>query len=123
MMRRMHFSGDILLVFSVNPAFFSSDTERQKAYKDLKEFIQKELVVIFPTIKSVYISHNTNKSDTLIGDMELVYGNEVITETLLGLTFDIGPKSFFQTNSQGAEVLYSLVKDFVATSLSSKERD
>lgn len=36
----------------------------------------------------------------------------MIHETLLGLTFDIGPQSFFQTNSRGAEILYSLVKDF-----------
>ncbi len=48
--------------------------------------------------------------------MELVYGNEKISETLLGLSFDIGPKSFFQTNSQGAQVLYSLVRDFAKKS-------
>lgn len=139
MMRRMHFSEDILIVLSVYPGFFESeenlqplslekgensresfdqDTELQKIRNFLKQLTEK-----YSDIKSVYISHNTNKADTLIWDMELVCGEENITETLLWLTFDIWPKSFFQTNSQGAEVLYSLVKDFAATSLSSKERD
>ena len=44
----------------------------------------------------------------------------MIHETLLGLTFDIGPKSFFQTNSQGAEILYSRVKDFFKEYLKGK---
>lgn len=115
MMRRMHFSEDILLVLSVFPDYFESDQnidfQQDETFEKIRTFIH-QLVVEFPTIKSVYISHNGNKSDTLIWDMELVSGDEVITEELLGLSFDIGPKSFFQTNSQGAEVLYSLVKDF-----------
>ncbi len=116
MMRRMHFSQDILLVLSVYPGFFESEEntdnfdekfELTKIRKFLINLVEK-----YPDIKSVYISHNSNKADTLIGEMELVSGNEVITEKLLGLTFDIWPKSFFQTNSRGAELLYSLVKDF-----------
>jgi 23S rRNA (uracil1939-C5)-methyltransferase len=126
MMRRMHFSTDILIVLSVYPGFFESPEntgfENEETFTLIREFL-KNLVKKYSDIKSVYISHNANKSDTLIGDMELVSWDEVITETLLGLTFDIWPKSFFQTNSSAAEVLYSLVKDFAATSLSSKERD
>jgi 23S rRNA (uracil1939-C5)-methyltransferase len=115
MMRRMHFSTDILIVLSVYPGFFESPEntgfESEETFTLIREFL-KDLVKKYSDIKSVYISHNANKSDTLIWDMELVSGDEVITETLLGLTFDIGPKSFFQTNSRAAEVLYSLVKDF-----------
>jgi len=116
MMRRMHFSQDILIVLSVYPGFFESpeNTENfdgSQTFEKIRTFLH-ELVNKYSDIKSVYISHNANKSDTLIGDMELVSGNEVITEDLLGLSFDIWPKSFFQTNSRGAEVLYSLVKDF-----------
>lgn len=116
MMRRMHFSEDILLVLSVYPEFFESEENTQSFDKDtqlekIRVFLW-DLVWKYPDIKSVYISHNANKADTLIWEMELVYWDEVISERLLGLTFDIGPKSFFQTNSRGAEVLYSLVKDF-----------
>ena len=44
---------------------------------------------------------------------EVLYGQSSITEELLGLRFRITPFSFFQTNSSGAEVLYSLVRDWV----------
>lgn len=115
MMRKMHFSDEILLVLSIHPGFFESD----EADKFSKTFVLQSIRDFFAqlckkylNIKSVYISHNANKADTLIGDMELIQWDEVIHETLLGLTFDIGPKSFFQTNSQGAEILYSRVKDF-----------
>lgn len=121
MMRRMHFSGETLLVFSLNPKYFLEDEslwdiqERtnilEQHLSSLKSFVEK-LAHDFPTISSVYFSLNINKSDTLIGDMQLVYGTGVIREELLGYSFDIGPKSFFQTNSQWAEILYSRVKDF-----------
>jgi len=37
----------------------------------------------------------------------LLYGQEYFYETILGLKFKISPFSFFQTNSKGAEVLYT----------------
>jgi len=116
MMRRMHFSEDILIVLSVYPGFFGSPENTDnfgetESLEKIRTFLET-LAEKYAGIKSVYISHNANKADTLIWEMELVCGDEVITETLLWLTFDVWPKSFFQTNSQGAEVLYSLVKDF-----------
>ena len=41
------------------------------------------------------------------------YGRDYIVENLLGLKFKISPFSFFQTNSKGAESLYSLVREFM----------
>lgn len=116
MMRRMHFSEDILLVLSVYPGFFESEEnienfDEKSEFTKIREFLNN-LVQKYPDIKSVYISHNTNKADTLIWDMELVCWDEIITEDLLWLSFDIWPKSFFQTNSRWAELLYSLVRDF-----------
>ena len=114
MIRKMHFSGEILIVLSVYPKYFENNNDSQKVFEDIKAFLSS-LSQKFPNIHSVYLSHNGNLADTLIGDLELVYGEPVIHETLLGLMFDIGPQSFFQTNSQGAEILYSLVKDFAHT--------
>ena len=111
MIRKMHFSGEILLVLSVYPKYFENSSDSQKMFDDIKTFLTS-LSQEFSSIHSIYLSHNGNLADTLIGDLELVYGEAVIHETLLGLTFDIGPQSFFQTNSQGAEILYSCVKDF-----------
>jgi len=39
--------------------------------------------------------------------------NAYIEEELLGLRFKITPFSFFQTNSLGAEVLYSKAREYV----------
>lgn len=63
----------------------------------------------YPEITSVYLSLNDSKADTAIWELQLIYGKEYIEEKLLGLTFNISPKSFFQTNSYGAEKLYSEV--------------
>ncbi len=47
--------------------------------------------------------------------MKILYGEDVIEEELLGLKFNISSFSFFQTNSLGAEKLYSIVRDFIGT--------
>ncbi len=46
-------------------------------------------------------------------DMHLLYGKDYIYEELLGLKFKISTFSFFQTNSLGAEVLYSTARDYI----------
>ncbi|MEL7648477.1 MAG: 23S rRNA (uracil(1939)-C(5))-methyltransferase RlmD [Sedimentibacter sp.] len=48
-------------------------------------------------------------------DMKVLYGEDKITEELLGLRFNISSFSFFQTNSLGAEKLYSIARDFIGT--------
>ncbi len=44
---------------------------------------------------------------------EILYGKEYFYEELLGLRFKISTYSFFQTNSLGAEVLYSQAREFI----------
>lgn len=46
---------------------------------------------------------------------EVIFGRDYIEEELLGLKFKITPFSFFQTNSLGAEVLYSKARDYIGT--------
>ncbi len=46
------------------------------------------------------------------GEINLVYGEDKIIEELLGLSFEISMKSFFQTNPKSAEKLYSKVIDY-----------
>ena len=43
----------------------------------------------------------------------LIRGKDWFTEEILGLKFRISPFSFFQTNTKGAEVLYSRVRDYI----------
>jgi len=66
--------------------------------------------------KIVGILHIINDSlaDVVQSDRtEVLYGQEFITEELLGLNFKISTFSFFQTNSLGAEVLYSTAREFI----------
>ena len=69
MMRRMHFTQDILIVLSIYPGFFESEEntgfDERESLEKIRIFL-KELVIKYSHIKSVYISHNSNKSDTLI---------------------------------------------------------
>ena len=65
-------------------------------------------------LKSVIHTENDSFSDTVAADkINVLFGQDYITEELLGLSFKISPLSFFQTNSLGAEKLYSLVRDFM----------
>lgn len=47
------------------------------------------------------------------GTWELLFGEEKITEKLLGLEFEISMESFFQTNPKSAEKLYNKALDYV----------
>lgn len=47
-----------------------------------------------------------------VDSTEIVYGRDYIIEEMLGLKFKISPFSFFQTNTFGAEKLYSIVREF-----------
>ncbi len=74
----------------------------------------------FPEITSLYYVINSKLNDS-IGDQECILyrGDEAIYETMEGLHFRIGPKSFYQTNNAQALKLYSIARDFA--SLSGKE--
>ncbi len=59
-------------------------------------------------------SINDGLADVVRSDKtEVLYGKEFFYEELLGLRFKISTFSFFQTNSLGAEVLYSVVRQFI----------
>lgn len=47
------------------------------------------------------------------GSWKLVYGDPVVIEKLLGLSFEISMESFFQTNPKSAEKLYNKALDYV----------
>lgn len=70
--------------------------------------------------KLVGILHTKNDSvaDTIQNEgTDILYGQEYFYEELLGLRFKITPFSFFQTNSLGAEVLYTTAREFIMDTL------
>ena len=66
------------------------------------------------TLTGVLHTYNDSLADVVQNDRtDLLYGRSYIVEKLLGLQFKITPFSFFQTNSKGAEVLYSIARDYI----------
>lgn len=67
----------------------------------------------FPQITSMLYVDNQKCNDTF-GDLELTLykGNDHIFEIMEGLRFKVGPKSFYQTNTDQAYHLYSVARQF-----------
>lgn len=82
------------------------DEERAKG-------LLEHLAANFPEITSLIYVDNQKCNDTF-GDLELTVfkGNDHIFETMEGLRFKVGPKSFYQTNTEQAYHLYSVAREF-----------
>jgi len=66
------------------------------------------------TFAGILHIRNDSLADVVQSDRtDILFGRDYFYEELLGLRFKISPFSFFQTNSLGAEVLYSLVREYV----------
>ena len=96
--------GQVMLIL----CFARPDEAPRKALLDA-------LVKDFPQITSLYYVINEKLNDS-IGDLSpvLYYGQEAIYEQMEGLSFKIGPKSFYQTNSRQACRLYGVAREFAA---------
>ena len=67
----------------------------------------------FPQITSLYYIINTKCNDSVSDQECILYkGEEAIYETMEGLRFKIGPKSFYQTNTGQAYKLYKVAREF-----------
>lgn len=80
---------------------------------DREELLNHLITTFCDTITSLNYVVNTKQNDTIY-DLEVhtVKGNPYIIETLGDLKFRINPKSFFQTNTAQAEILYQTALDF-----------
>ena len=67
----------------------------------------------FPEIISLLYVENTKFNDT-IGDLEVktYFGQDFIMETMEDLQFKVGPKSFYQSNTEQAYELYKTARAF-----------
>ncbi|HOS84336.1 MAG TPA: 23S rRNA (uracil(1939)-C(5))-methyltransferase RlmD [Bacteroidales bacterium] len=67
----------------------------------------------FPTIHSLLYCINQKANDTIHDqDIRVFAGTDHIIEHMENLQFKIGPKSFYQTNSEQAYTLYCIARDF-----------
>jgi 23S rRNA (uracil1939-C5)-methyltransferase len=71
------------------------------------------LAAKFPEITSLFYIVNEKLNDSIADQTPILYqGKDHIMETMEGLRFKIGPKSFYQTNSAQAYELYKVARDF-----------
>lgn len=82
---------------------------------DLSEYVELLKKTDYEgTLNGILHTVNDSLADAVINEgTEVLYGKDYIYEELLGLKFKITPFSFFQTNSLGAEVLYTKTREFV----------
>ncbi len=68
-----------------------------------------------PGFCSLVVNVNKARNNVILGrECVILWGDSVIHETLLGLTFEISPLSFFQVNPPQTERLYQTAIDFAA---------
>jgi 23S rRNA (uracil1939-C5)-methyltransferase len=95
-------TGDLMVILAM---YHEDKPEREK----LLNTLYKE----FPQITSLLYVINGKANDTITDQDIITYkGNDHIYEEMEGLKFKIGPKSFYQTNSEQAYELYKITRDF-----------
>jgi 23S rRNA (uracil1939-C5)-methyltransferase len=71
----------------------------------------------FPQLTTLVYCVNTKMNDSMFDlDMKTYFGKGYVIEQLGDLRFKIGPKSFFQTNSEQGKQLYDITAEFAGLS-------
>ena len=101
---RTNHKGEMMLIVSFGEKV-------SKTCMALLEWLHRE----FPEITSLLYVENMKMNDT-IADQEIhvYYGQDHIIEEMEGLQFKVGPKSFYQTNTEQAYELYKVAREFAA---------
>jgi len=100
LMIRTATTGDLMVVVM----FFDNDIEK---INELLEFVKNK----FPEISSLNYVINQKGNDSIFDQEVINYsGKPYIEEEMEGLRFRIGPKSFYQTNSEQAYELYKVAR-------------
>ncbi|QBO35549.1 23S rRNA (uracil(1939)-C(5))-methyltransferase RlmD [Periweissella cryptocerci] len=101
MVRRGYYSHEMMVVLVTRSKKLPMDT-----------VVVDEIRKALPEVKSIVQNVNPDKTNVIMGETNnVLWGNKVIFDTLLGLKFAIGPNSFYQVNPQTTEKLYTLAAE------------
>ena len=104
--RRGHHSGEIMVILV---------TTRPKVFR--VEQLIEQLLKQFPAIKSVMQNINDQNTNAIFGkEWRVLYGQDYITDQMLGNSFQISGPAFYQVNTEMAEKLYQTAIDFAELS-------
>lgn len=100
--RRGHYSGQMMLVFV---------TSRPKVFR-VEQMVQL-ITEAFPQVVSIMQNVNDQNSNAIFSkDFKVLYGQDYITDSILGNDYMISAQSFYQVNTVMAEKLYQTAIDF-----------
>lgn len=103
-MFRVTTTGEVLVLFSFHE-------DKPELYQPFMDAVMER----FPQITTVCYCINTKLNDFLYDlDMHTYAGKGYVEECLGDIRFNVGPKSFFQTNTHQAKVLYDTVVEFAS---------
>ena len=66
----------------------------------------------FPEVRSIHWAVNDTPAEVTNLPTVLLWGEDAIEEEILGLRFRVRPNAFLQTNTEMAETLYSIAREF-----------
>lgn len=105
LMLRTSSTGEVMLLIQ----FSIRNAEEETQTRELLDHVHSS----FPEITSLLWVNNLKCNDT-IGDLPVHthHGTPFIIEEMEGLRFKVGPKSFYQTNTEQAYELYKVARNF-----------
>ena len=104
--RRGHHSGEIMVILV---------TTRPKIFR--VEQLIEQVIKQFPEIVSVMQNINDQNTNAIFGkEWRVLYGQDYITDQMLGNSFQISGPAFYQVNTEMAEKLYQTAIDFAELS-------
>ena len=112
-------TGEWMVIFQFH--YDHSSEESLKADEQQAQGLLQHVADKFPQITSLMYLDNQKCNDT-IGDQDILTfkGKDHIIETMEDLKFKVGPKSFYQTNTEQAYHLYSVAREFAFAALNTQ---
>lgn len=112
--------------FSLAAAEQADPAAQKQLEEEILRGFTKALLNLSLDGKITGILHTMNDSlaDVVQSDKtDILYGQDYFYEELLGLKFKISQFSFFQTNSQGAKVLYQTARDYISDFIKTSQNE
>jgi 23S rRNA (uracil1939-C5)-methyltransferase len=106
---RKSFDQDKLLIHIVTSSNGIKQFDKKAVVAFLKEKLGNRLAGVWHTVND----NIADRAKIENGTSELLIGDAVVVEKMLGLSFEISMESFFQTNPKSAERLYTKAIDYV----------
>ena len=101
---RVNRQGEAMVTIAANASSLPDILELAEAFRPLG-------------VVSLWLNENRRPDNVILSDIfHLIDGKKTLTDTLLGLRFELSPASFFQVNPTQTEKLYKTAADFAALS-------